>query len=67
MVYIFVMKFGKSGVIVNGGMIGGFDLMIIFIKDFWDKKGCNWRLCMLEVLKVYGDLIIVLFFELIVY
>jgi hypothetical protein len=42
-------------VTVNGGTIGGLDLMTIFTKDFWDKKGRNRRSRTLEVLKAYGD------------
>ena len=49
------MKLGKSGVTVNGGTIGGLDLMTIFTKDFWDKKGRERRARTLEVLKAYGD------------
>lgn len=55
MVHTSAMKLGKSGVTVNGGTIGGLDLMTIFTKDFWDKKGRNRRSRTLEVLKAYGD------------
>ena len=51
MVHTSAMKLGKSGVTVNGGTIGGLDLMTIFTKDFWDKKGRNRRSRTLEVLK----------------
>lgn len=47
--------FGGSGVYVNGGTIGGLDLMAVFTKDFWDKKGRDRRERTLEVLKAYGD------------
>ena len=48
MVHTSAMKLGKSGVTVNGGTIGGLDLMTIFTKDFWDKKGRNRRSRTLE-------------------
>lgn len=47
--------FGGSGVYVNGGTIGGLDLMAVFTKNFWDKKGRDRRERTLEVLKTYGD------------
>lgn len=47
--------FGGSGVYVNGGTIGGLDLMAVFTKDFWDKKGQERRERTLEVLRTYGD------------
>lgn len=49
---------------VNGMMVGGWqktskpsgiDLMTVFTKDFWDKKGNARRARTLEVLKTYGD------------
>lgn len=45
----------SSGVTINGGAIGGLDLMSVFTKDFWDKKGNARRARTLEVLKAYGD------------
>lgn len=47
--------FGGSGVYVNGSTIGGLDLMAVFTKDFWDKKGQERRERTLEVLRTYGD------------
>lgn len=47
--------FGGSGVYVNGNTIGGLDLMAVFTKDFWDKKGQERRERTLEVLRTYGD------------
>lgn len=47
--------FGGSGVYVNGGTIGGLDLMAVFTKNFWDKKGNARRERTLEVLRAYGD------------
>ena len=47
--------FGGSGVYVNGSTIGGLDLMAVFTKNFWDKKGRGSRERTLEVLKTYGD------------
>lgn len=47
--------FGGSGVYVNGNTIGGLDLMAVFTKNFWDKKGRDRRERTLEVLKAYGD------------
>lgn len=44
-----------NGVYMNGGTIGGLDLMAIFTKDFWDKKGRDRRARTLEVLRTYGD------------
>lgn len=44
-----------GGVSVNGGTIGGLDLMAIFTKDFWDKKGRERRARTMEVLRFYGD------------
>lgn len=49
------IKLGKKGATLNGGTIGGLDLMTIFTKDFWDKKGRANRERTLEVLKAYGD------------
>lgn len=49
------MKVGNRGVTVNGGAIGGLNLMGILEKDFWDKKGRTSRARTLEVLKAYGD------------
>lgn len=43
------------GVSISGGTISGLDLMRIFEKDFWDKKGRQRRARTLEVLKQYGD------------
>lgn len=40
---------------INGGTIGGLDLMAPFTKDFWDKKGRENRIRTLEVLRTYGD------------
>lgn len=45
----------SSGVTINGGAIGGLDLMSVFTKDFWDRKGNARRARTLEVLKAYGD------------
>lgn len=45
----------SSGVYINGGTIGGLDLMTVFTKDFWDKKGRERRARTFEVLKAYGD------------
>ena len=47
--------FGGSGVYINGGTIGGLDLMAVFTKNFWDKKGRDRRERTLEVLRAYGD------------
>lgn len=47
--------FGGSGVYINGGTIGGLDLMAVFTKNFWDKKGRDRRKRTLEVLRAYGD------------
>lgn len=47
--------FGGSGVYINGGTIGGLDLMAVFTKNFWDKKGKERRERTLEVLRTYGD------------
>lgn len=44
-----------SGVSINGGTISGLDLMTVFTKDFWDKKGRERRERTLEVLRSYGD------------
>ncbi|MDR3118480.1 MAG: DUF4858 domain-containing protein [Mediterranea sp.] len=38
----------------SGGSSGG-DLMLIFTKDFWDKKGRRRKARTLEVLQSYGD------------
>ena len=43
--------FGGSGVYINGGL----DLMAVFTKNFWDKKGRDRRERTLEVLRAYGD------------
>ena len=40
---------------INGGTIGGLDLMAVFTKNFWDKKGKERRERTLEVLRTYGD------------
>lgn len=45
----------RSGVSISGGTISGLDLMTVFTKDFWDKKGRERRARTLEVLKAYGD------------
>ena len=29
--------FGGSGVYINGGTVGGLDLMAVFTKEFWNK------------------------------
>lgn len=44
-----------NGVTMSGGTIGGLNLMAIFEKSFWDKKGNERRARTLEVLKAYGD------------
>lgn len=49
------IKLGKKGATLNGGTIGGLDLMTIFTKEFWDKSGRNRRSRTLQVLKSYGD------------
>lgn len=49
------IKLGKKGATLNGGTVGGLDLMTVFTKDFWDKKGRATRERTLEVLKAYGD------------
>lgn len=46
---------GRSGVTVSGGCIRGLDLMAVFTKDFWDKKGRARRARTLDVLRTYGD------------
>lgn len=46
---------GHSGVYINGGAIGGLDLMAVFTKNFWDRKGRERRERTLEVLRAYGD------------
>ena len=38
-----------------GGTIGGLDLMAVFTKNFWDKKGRDRCERTLEVLRAYGD------------
>lgn len=48
------IKLGRN-VTIQGGTIGGLDLMRIFEKDFWDVKGRERRERTLEVLKAYGD------------
>ncbi|NCC10302.1 MAG: DUF4858 domain-containing protein [Bacteroidia bacterium] len=55
-----VMNVGRNlslghGVYINGGVIGGLDLMLPFTKDFWDVKGRERRERTLELLKTYGD------------
>lgn len=45
----------SSGVTVNGGAIGGLDLMTVFTKDFWNRKGRERRARTWEVLQSYGD------------
>lgn len=52
---------GGSGVTMSGATIGGLNLMRIFEKSFWDKKGNERRARTLEVLKTYGDSTSVLF------
>ena len=47
--------FGGSGVYINGGTVGGLDLMAVFTKEFWNKKGRDNRARTLEVLRTYGD------------
>lgn len=54
-VYKPIPLFGKSGIYLNGGTIGGLDFMTVFTKDFWDKKGRECRARTLQVLKTYGD------------
>lgn len=49
------MKLGNKGATLNGGTVGGLDLMTVFTKDFWDKKGRARRQRTLDVLKNYGD------------
>lgn len=44
-----------GGVTMSGATIGGLNLMRIFEKSFWDKKGNERRERTLEVLKAYGD------------
>lgn len=44
-----------GGVTMSGGTIGGLNLMRLFEKSFWDKKGNERRARTLEVLKAYGD------------
>ncbi len=48
--YVAVHCYGAAGV-----GIGGLDLMAVFTKDFWDKKGRERRARTLEVLRTYGD------------
>lgn len=55
------IKIGKKGVTLDGGTIGGLDLMTLFTKDFWDKKGRERRERTLDVLKSYGDSTTILF------
>ena len=47
--------FGGSGVYINGGTVCGLDLMAVFTKEFWNKKGRDNRARTLEVLRTYGD------------
>lgn len=49
------VRLGHSGVYLNGGAIGGLDLMTVFTKNFWDKSGRERRERTLEVLRTYGD------------
>lgn len=44
-----------GGATMSGVTIGGLNLMRIFEKSFWDKKGNERRERTLEVLKAYGD------------
>ncbi|MCK9159478.1 MAG: DUF4858 domain-containing protein [Bacteroidaceae bacterium] len=53
------IRIGKS-VYISGSTIGGMDLMAIFEKKFWDRRGANTRERTLEVLKSYGDSTIVM-------
>lgn len=46
---------GGSGVYLNGGTIGGLDLMTVFTKEYWNKTGRENRARTLEVLRTYGD------------
>lgn len=48
--HVAVHCYGAAGV-----EIGGLDLMLVFTKDFWDRKGKKRRARTLEVLKTYGD------------
>lgn len=50
-----------GGTTMSGFTIGGLNLMRVFEKDFWDKKGNERRARTLEVLKGYGDSTSVLF------
>lgn len=50
-----VGKLGSKGATVTGNGVGGLDLMTVFTKDFWDKKGRKTRARTLDVLKAYGD------------
>ena len=50
-----------NGVTMSGFTIDGLNLMRIFEKSFWDKKGNERRARTLEVLKAYGDSTSVLF------
>lgn len=50
-----VRKVGNKGATLTGNGVGGLDLMTVFTKDFWDKKGRKARERTLEVLKAYGD------------
>lgn len=48
-----IIPIGKNGVYVNGGTVGGLDLMLIFTKDFWDFKGRKTRKETQKILKFY--------------
>lgn len=50
-----VRKVSNKGATLTGNGVGGLDLMTVFTKDFWDKKGRKARARTLEVLKAYGD------------
>ncbi|WP_294628822.1 DUF4858 domain-containing protein [uncultured Bacteroides sp.] len=43
---------GTSG---NGAAIGGLDLMLVFTKDFWNRRGRYNRARTLNILHTYGD------------
>lgn len=49
------IKLGDKGATLSGGTVGGLDLMTVFTKDFWDKKGRATRERTLQVLQNYGD------------
>ena len=52
---MFIRPIDHSAIYINGGTIGGLDLMAVFTKNFWDKKGKERRERTLEVLRTYGD------------